>query len=79
MDFSLPTQAIITFWFGKISPIETDPMWFDQSPDEFITTTYKYLVDEINNENIKKYLTSCTTLQDKIALLLIGDYRWLLI
>jgi uncharacterized protein (DUF924 family) len=67
---SLPTSDILHFWFGHVKENETRSMWFDQSPDAYITETYKTLVDTINIDNYKQFIT--TTL-DQIALLLIGD------
>ena len=69
-DIILPTNDIIQYWFGDTPPTETRSLWYDQSPDSYLTTTYKYLVDMITIDNYKKFVSST---MDQMALLLIGD------
>jgi tRNA(Ile)-lysidine synthetase-like protein len=64
------TKQILLYWFRDAGQTEMFAFWFDTTPDEYITKTYKELVDTITIDNYKQY---CKTVQDKIALLLIGD------
>lgn len=70
MNLTLPTEEIIKYWFGDVSPHETRALWFDTSPDDYITRTYKYLTDSITLDNYQQF---SKTNMDKIALILIGD------
>jgi tRNA(Ile)-lysidine synthetase-like protein len=68
----LPTSDILRFWFSDIDSNETKSMWFDQSPDSYLTETYKNLVDS-TVDNYQSLLEHNTTSLDHVALLLIGD------
>ena len=69
-SLSLPTSDIINFWFGDTSPTDSRSLWFDKSPDCYLTEMYKNIVDSITLENYKKFIY---TPLDQIALLIIGD------
>lgn len=72
----LPTEEIILYWFSDIGTNdhnETRSLWFDQSPDSYLTETYKELVDSITVENYQSFISIATTPLDQLALLLIGD------
>jgi uncharacterized protein (DUF924 family) len=64
------TQQILYDWFKGAEQTVMFAFWFDSTPDEYITKTYKKPVDTITIDTYKQY---CKTVQDKIALLLIGD------
>ena len=73
MSITIPTEDIIRFWFSDIGPTdhnETRAFWFDQSPDSYLTETYKHLVDFITVDN---YQSLINNVLDQIALVVIGD------
>ena len=70
----IPTSDIINYWFDYSNP-DSQPstmfdFWFDTTPDEYLRSKYKYLVDNINESVYTALIKSSL---DKIALLVIGD------
>lgn len=62
-------QEILDFWFPTKDNASYS-FWFDKSKDEFITTNYKHLVDNMTIDNYKSFITNDNS---KIALLIVGD------
>ena len=54
------TNQILLYWFRDAGQTEMFAFWFDTTPDQYITKTYKELVDTITIDNYKQY---CLRLQ----------------
>ena len=70
-DHSSVLADIIQYWFKNTDDdISSYDFWFDQSPDNYIQSNYKYLVDSLDINNYKSFINNDL---DKIALIIIGD------
>jgi tRNA(Ile)-lysidine synthetase-like protein len=65
-------EEILQYWFSDTT-IDIRPFWFDQSPDDYIKTTYKQVIDYCSPSTIKNVFSFSISDRMKLALLLIGD------
>jgi tRNA(Ile)-lysidine synthetase-like protein len=61
---------VIKYWFQNINETDMNAFWFDQTSDQYITENFKEIVDSININNYKSYITDNNSM---ISLLIVGD------